>query len=159
MKQRLLGNVNAQKYKTLTDVLRNTRTTESGCREWLGAVNKDGYAACNIGGIFRGRLLHREVLRLLTGERPPVVMHTCDNRKCINPEHLTAGTVQANVQDMDAKNRRVVRIRFTAEQVAAMIQRRNEGVSEKAVCAEFDISRGYLWKLMTGKHRSLHANH
>jgi hypothetical protein len=35
------------------------------------------------------------------------VMHTCDNRWCINPEHLELGTNQDNVTDKMTKNRHV----------------------------------------------------
>ena len=34
-----------------------------------------------------------------------VVRHTCDNRKCINPEHLVIGTQQDNMDDMKKRNR------------------------------------------------------
>jgi len=34
-----------------------------------------------------------------------VVMHLCDNRSCINPNHLKAGTKKDNTQDMIKKNR------------------------------------------------------
>lgn len=36
-----------------------------------------------------------------------VVMHKCDNGKCINPQHLTHGSQTENIQDMDNKGRRV----------------------------------------------------
>ena len=36
------------------------------------------------------------------------VMHTCDNRKCINPNHLTVGTLSENALDMWRKKRGIV---------------------------------------------------
>lgn len=42
---------------------------------------------------------------LINGFYPPVVRHSCDNRKCINPEHLIAGTVSDNIQDMIERKR------------------------------------------------------
>lgn len=34
-----------------------------------------------------------------------VLRHTCDNRKCVNPEHLVIGTHQDNMDDMKKRNR------------------------------------------------------
>jgi hypothetical protein len=34
-----------------------------------------------------------------------LVMHTCDNRPCINPDHLMIGTYQDNHDDMRSKGR------------------------------------------------------
>lgn len=35
-----------------------------------------------------------------------VIMHTCDNRVCINPRHLKLGTIQTNNADRTRKQRK-----------------------------------------------------
>lgn len=49
----------------------------------------------------------RALVALRDGELPAdkVVMHTCDNPACINPEHLVVGTQVENMADMLAKGR------------------------------------------------------
>lgn len=48
---------------------------------------------------------HRVVFYNTHGYLPEVVMHTCDNARCINPEHLVAGTHKSNSADKFAKGR------------------------------------------------------
>lgn len=51
---------------------------------------------------------HRYVWKKVYGSIPKglCVLHSCDNRKCINPEHLFLGTDADNMKDMDLKGRR-----------------------------------------------------
>ena len=156
------GNKNAQRYNTLEDVLSNTNKTPKGCMEWNGPTDKHGYAHCNASGIFMGQSLHREVMRMAQGIIPPVVMHKCDNRKCINPEHLSAGTSLLNVQDMDSKKRRAVggkngNAKFSDVQIKNMLTKLSQA-GYKITCSEFGVSRGYLWKLKAGQYRRDNAN-
>lgn len=52
-------------------------------------------------------ILHRQVFISLHGPLPRdvVVRHTCDNRMCINPTHLVAGSQQDNVDDCHTRGR------------------------------------------------------
>lgn len=54
------------------------------------------------------QLVHRYVYEKEFGKiqnESLVVMHSCDNRACLNPEHLSLGTSQNNYQDAKEKGR------------------------------------------------------
>lgn len=50
-------------------------------------------------------VMSRWVYFQATGEDPEVVMHLCDNPKCININHLKAGTQSDNMKDAARKGR------------------------------------------------------
>ena len=84
--------------------------------------NKNGYVYIHVNGI--SYRLNRYVYQLYHGEIPSglVVRHTCDNRKCMNPEHLILGTQRQNMQDMVNRHRQAVgelngKVKLTEEQV------------------------------------------
>ena len=98
---------------------------ESGCWNWTATLNTDGYGV--IAGEINGKryapkgqqmLAHRVSWILFRGEIPnskaqhgTVVMHICDNPRCVNPKHLKLGTQDNNVQDMISKGRQVVAVK------------------------------------------------
>lgn len=95
-------------------------------------TQKRGYGT----GRWRGRVcyLHRIAYAKAHGLDPfdmgGVVMHSCDNPRCINPEHLTLGTYAENTQDMLRKGRDYTPTgedhyasRLTAEDVIAIRKR------------------------------------
>lgn len=80
-------------------------TRDGDCLVWNGGMGSGGYGTFHYNG--KNRSAHRVSYELHKGPIPAgaVVMHTCDNRRCINPEHLQLGTHTANMKDMRDKGR------------------------------------------------------
>jgi hypothetical protein len=80
------------------------------CIEFQGFKNKGGYGRKRSGAkmYLAHRLAYCKAKNLDIKEIDGlVVMHTCDNPPCVNPEHLKLGTHQDNVDDMMKKGRHV----------------------------------------------------
>lgn len=77
--------------------------SEDDCWEWKGAL-RNGYGVMNID--HKVVYAHRFSYELHFGTTDqPNVLHKCDNRLCLNPNHLFAGTKGDNIRDMYAKGR------------------------------------------------------
>lgn len=74
------------------------------CWLWQGTKAK-GYGRLNIDG--KRVYAHRFSYSVSKGILEPsqVIMHTCDNPSCVNPDHLVQGTQKDNVLDMINKGR------------------------------------------------------
>ena len=82
-----------------------------GCWIWNAATRTTGYGVFSYKG--KAVTASRVSYILYKGEIPDGlhVLHTCDNRLCVNPDHLFLGTNTDNVEDRKAKNRRVGRLK------------------------------------------------
>jgi hypothetical protein len=84
----------------------------SGCWLWVGPDNGKGYGLLGIRNrpkkIRYNLLAHRASWTIHKGDIPEgaLVLHKCDVRSCVNPDHLFLGSPKDNTQDMIAKGRR-----------------------------------------------------
>lgn len=76
------------------------------CMLWTGAVDTQGYPQAHIKRTTK--LVHRWIWQWLHGPiaRHVYVLHRCDVRRCVNPDHLFTGSHQDNMTDMKVKGRR-----------------------------------------------------
>ena len=82
---------------------------KTGCWLWMGAKTRGGYGHIRykVNGQWSMRRAHRVAYELYKGELETgkVIMHKCDNPKCVNPDHLKQGTHHENSMDMVNKGR------------------------------------------------------
>lgn len=112
-----------------------------------------------------GRLLVLETRKLLLAHRlswmihrgdpgDMFVCHSCDNRICVNPEHLFLGTNADNMHDMAAKGRRKG-IPATMGETHGMVKLREADVrairastrSSRELADEYGVTYGLVWSI------------
>lgn len=75
------------------------------CWLWIGGKDNGGYGTIAYKG--RTQKAHRVSWEIALGAIPEdlMVLHTCDVRNCVNPQHLFLGTQTDNMRDMVSKGR------------------------------------------------------
>jgi hypothetical protein len=76
---------------------------------------------------------------------PEMVLHKCDNKKCVNPEHLYAGDRWQNARDASERNRLPTGLancqtKLTEVQVIEIKRRVASGESMLSVSRDFPVS-------------------
>ncbi len=86
---------------------RTIKDAATGCLLWTGADDGHGYGQMRINR--KPVRAHRYAWSSVHGDIPDgkLVLHQCDNPRCVNVDHLFLGTHTDNVNDMDAKGRRI----------------------------------------------------
>lgn len=99
-RQGIVKRKRASKYMPLKDRFElNIFYSPDGCWYWLGTFLNNGYGIIRLNYAVIGA--HRVSYELYKGPIPDglFVLHTCDNKLCVNPNHLYAGTHMQNMMD------------------------------------------------------------
>jgi hypothetical protein len=125
------------------------------CWLWTGCTNNIGYGRIRHGDITL--LAHRVSWQIHFGEITTglLVLHKCDNRICVNPQHLVLGTQKDNMLDASNKGRMIsgekhYNSKLTQEDVSAI-----KSMLIYRSCAEvgrmFGVSRNNISHIKLGQ--------
>jgi len=119
----------------------------NACWEWKGAKTSRGY-----GKVFnKGKTLsaHRVSYRIMVGRIPKggYICHKCDNRGCVNPEHLELGDRNKNVKD--AVERGLMKSKGRLTETARNYIRENPyGLSQRKLAEVYGVSQAKISKIV-----------
>ena len=149
------------KDRLMSHVIKNE---VSGCWEWQGS-KRGGYGRMIVGsrtdGTRRSESTHRISYIIHHGEIPDgmEVCHKCDNRCCVNPDHLFIGTHQENMDDRERKERNNPpkgeanpKAKLTEEDVLAIREKRLQGLSFGKLAKEYGVCKKTVQDAVSGKN-------
>lgn len=124
------------------------------CWNWTAARFHHGYGCFGVkqsNGKFKIKYAHRVSYELCIGKIPPGmnVLHSCDNRGCVNPAHLFIGTQADNVADAVQKGRMRTKPRYgesnpyakLTEGAVRAIREVGRSVSQQQLAERYGVSQ------------------
>jgi hypothetical protein len=138
------------------------KIVDSGCWEWAGALYQNGYGMfCLRRGNRKTFLSHRISWAIHNNSSIPekmMICHTCDNRKCVNPDHLYLGTGKDNNTDTVKRNRGNRKVgdactwsKITEKQV---LEIRNSDEKQKTLALKYGVDPSTISQIKSGVRRS-----
>lgn len=96
-------------------------------------------------------LAHRWAAHVAHGPCPPgqVTRHTCDNRSCIEPEHLIYGTQGQNLDDRKERHRYRKLTRADAESIKELAKTKLHTFA--AIARKFGVSSTMISHIINGR--------
>lgn len=130
------------------------------CWLWTGGCRVGRYGGLGRGPRGTGVVsAHRLSYEINVGPIPTgaVIMHTCDNPLCVNPEHLRVGTQRDNMLDMVAKGRigktgpkpgTGAKNKLTLREAEIVREKYGAGVSQQKLAAEYGIGQATVSRII-----------
>lgn len=139
-----------------TKILSKTKS-EGDCLIFTGSGYNSGYGKTSVG--FKKKVgVHQASFLLHHGAYPEnhLILHSCDNKRCVNPDHLRSGTQLDNMREMDKKGRRVSKPRGLDDFSALLIKRMDlaKFCSRRVMAERFGVSYALIGKVLRGGYKS-----
>lgn len=100
---------------------------------------------------------HRLMCEAAHGPPPSgaVVMHSCNNKWCVNPTHLSWGTQKENITDAVLRGllpigERATHAKLTEDMVREARKDRANGMTFRLLEKKYGISKGSMWHAVNG---------
>lgn len=131
------------------------------CWEWTGGGSR-GYGQIRIEQ--KMRYAHQVSYEIFIGRLPKrsahhdvCVCHTCDNTRCVNPDHLFIGSQTENVQDMIGKERQAKgEMKPAAKLTCASVEQirtsyKSGGVTQTDLASQFGVHPSQISRIINHK--------
>ncbi len=144
MEARVNSQSAAERFRNKIEVM------ESGCHEWRSTMHRDGYGKFWLGKPIQA---HRASWLIFRGPIPADrhVCHTCDNRKCVNPDHLYLGTPSENVRDKVKRYPGLWgRMKYGPAHHAEVKRLRQSGLTQQAIAAQVGMDQTTVSRIVRG---------
>lgn len=131
------------------------------CIPWTKAIDKYGYGQSkrNNKNQFAHRLAYVDANGLnIEDIKGMVVRHKCDNRRCVNPDHLELGTVTDNNRDTVRRGRHGTTrgskhkvAKLTEYQIIIIRERLAKGETSKQIATTYGVSKSLIDQVRWGR--------
>lgn len=131
----------------------------TGCWLWAGAIMTGGYGFMKYNSDIKSA--HRFSFFIHNNDFNPslCVLHKCDVRCCVNPDHLFQGTYSDNAKDRESKKRGNLkhgihngRAKLTDEKVKELRLKWSTGeYSQRQLAKEYGVDQAKVWSVLHNK--------
>lgn len=136
-----------------------TAGSPDSCWEWEGTIHHSGYGHMQVDGVQKSAHIWAYIDANGPIPEGQMVLHSCDNRRCVNPNHLRLGSHQDNMDDKVERDR-CSRLmgelgpsrKITESDAVEIIQRyATESISSAALGRDYGISPSQVQFIVNGK--------
>ena len=151
------------RYSIIERLKAKSIARDNGCIEYAETKHKYGLVSITLDMIRKSVPAHRAMYMAMNDclDLPSRVhiRHKCDNPKCVNIEHLIAGTPKDNAGDCIERGRRAKKYKLHTRQCVVSDETvkaiRAASGKIKWIAEEYGVSIGYVSKLRNNKAKTL----